>query len=584
MSAPRPGSVAARPANGVRWTSTNGIPLHDLVPDHLRRRWVDAGWCPDRDLYALFAATVRAHPQRTAIVDAAGPLDYAALDACVRRVAAALTAAGLGPRDVIGIQAPNTRWAAVAELAVAAIGAVALPFPPGRGWRDAVGLLGRSRASAVIVTRTAGQTPLAANLARLRPRLPLLESVFVFGEAPEGCRSLDPWLHDGASGWRPTPIDPESPARILVSSGTEADPKMVAYSHNAIAGGRANYIAALHDGREPMRNLILVPLFSSFGSCGTSVTLAGLGGTMLLLDRFDPAAALRMITEQRPTHVFGVPTMLLRMAAQSPALGEDLSSLRAVVASGAALHAPAAEASQRRFRCPTINVYGSADGVNCHTTPEDSPPAAGHVGRPDPSVAEIRVVGEDDAPVPAGQPGEIWARGPMTPLCYVNAAEFDQRYRASGGWVRTGDRGRLDRQGRLWVLDRIKQVVIRGGYTISPAKVEQLLHAHPSVTDAVCVATPDPDLGERLCACITQRSGTETLTLADIGAFLRDGCGLEPRKLPEGLVVLPELPLGPTGKVCRQTLSRLAAENADQRLPAWAGADPAPSRSGTTQP
>lgn len=574
----------ARPTNAAPWTSTNGITLHDLVPERLRREWVDTGWCPDRDLYALFAATVRTHPQRTALVDSAGPVTYATLDASVRRVAAALVDAGHGQRDVIGIQAPNSRWAAVAELAVAAVGAVALPYPPDHGWRDTLGLLDRSRASAVIVTRTAGQTPLAANLARLRPRLPYLESVFVFGQAPDACRSLDPWLEERACRWRPQPVDPEAPARILVSSGTEAEPKMVAYSHNAVAGGRANYIAALHGGSQPMRSLILVPLFSSFGSCGTSVTLAGLGGTMLLLDRFDPTAALRMITEQRPTHVFGVPTMLLRMAQERPTPDEDLSSLHAVVSSGAPLRAPALEASQRRFRCPLVNVYGSADGVNCHTTTQDSPPAAGHVGQPDPSVADIRIVADDGTPVPVGQAGEIWARGPMTPLCYVNAAELDQRYRASGGWVRTGDRGRIDSQGRLWVLDRIKQVVIRGGYTISPAEVEQLLHAHPAVTDAACVAVPDPDLGERLCACIAQRSDTATLTLTDVSAFLRDECGLDPRKLPEAVLVLSELPLGPTGKVCRQTLQRMAAVNADQRVPTRAGADPAPSRSDTTKP
>ncbi|MDP8970674.1 MAG: acyl--CoA ligase [Actinomycetota bacterium] len=583
MITARPGSAAAHRMDGHPWTSTNGIALRDLVPERLRRSWVAKGWCPDQDLYSLFHEAVRAHPDRTAIVDPAGTVDYASLDRLVRGVAAALADSGHGPRDVIGIQAPNGRWAAVAELAIAAVGAVALPHPPGRGWRDTVGLLGRSRASALIVTETAGQTPLAANVARLRPRLPFLKSVFVLGKAPAGCRSLDPWLGDTAAGrWPPQPVDPEAPARILVSSGSEAEPKMVAYTHNALAGGRASYVAALHDGCQPMRNLILVPLFSAFGSCGTSVTLARLGGTMLLLDRFDPAAALRMITEHRPTHVFGVPTMLLRMARKRPAPGEDLSSLSALVASGATLHPTTIEACQRRFGCPVVNVYGSADGVNCHTMPQDSPPGEGHVGRPDPAVAEIRIVAGDGKAAPAGQPGEIWARGPMTPLCYVNAAELDQRYRSPDGWVRTGDRGLLDAEGRLWVIERIKQVVIRGGYTISPAEVEQQLHTHPAIADAVCVIMPDPELGERLCACIAQPAGTTRLTLADVCAFLRDERGLEPRKLPEALVVLPELPLGPTGKVCRQTLSRLAAVNADRR--GRTGVGPAPSRSDRTQP
>ncbi|MPZ65446.1 MAG: AMP-binding protein [Pseudonocardiaceae bacterium] len=569
------------------WTSTNGITLRDLVPARLRRDWVDKGWCPDRDLYSLFGEAARTHPGRTAVVDSAGTTDYATLDASVRRVATALMEAGYGERDVIGIQAPNDRRAVAAELAVAAIGAVALPFPPGRGWRDTVTLLGRSRASAMIVADTAGDTPLAENLTGLRPRLPDLGSVFVFGEAPAGCRSLDPWLLDDAVGreWRPQPpVNPEGPARILVSSGSEAEPKMVAYSHNAMAGGRANYVAALSDGRQPMRNLVLVPLFSSFGSCGTSVTVARHGGTLLLLDTFDSATALRMITRHRPTDVFGVPTMLRRMAAERPTPGEDTSSLHALVASGAALHTTTIEACQERFGCPIINVYGSADGINCHTAVEDSPPELGRVGRPDPKVAEIRIVGDDGVPLPAGQQGEIWARGPMTPLCYLNAVELDERYRPPGGWVRTGDCGLIDSEGQLQVVDRIKQVVIRGGYNISPAEIEQQLDIHPVVADAVCLAMPDPELGERLCACVTQQPGTATLTLAAINAFLENERGLDRRKLPESLVVLPELPLGPTGKVCRQTLARLAALSVGERDRLRAGVDPESSRSGTKWP
>lgn len=541
------------------WTSTNGIVLGDLVPAALRRRWVEQGYCPDRDLYALFSEHVQAHPQRAAVVDAAGAIDYAALDAHVRHIAAALADAGYGRGDIIGIQVPNGRRAVAAELAVAAIGAVALPYPTGRGRRDSLSLLGRSRASAAIVVDAAGEVPLAATLAGLRPALPTLRTVFVFGAALDGCQSLDRWLDDPAAmrRWRPAPVDPEAPVRILVSSGSEAEPKMVAYSHNAMGGGRGNYVEALHDGSDPMRNLILVPLASSFGSCGT-VTLARHGGTLLLLDAFDPAAALRMITDHRPTHVFGVPTMLSRMADQPRTPGEDISSLCTLVASGAVLHAGAMEACRERFGCTVLNVYGSADGVNCHTAGGDSAPGAGCVGRPDPAVAHIRIADAHGRPVPAGREGEIWALGPMTPLCYVNAPELDARYRPPGGWVRTGDRGLIDPDGYLRVIGRSKQVIIRGGYNISPAEIERQLGVHPAIADAACVAVADPDLGERVCACVAQQPGTPPLTLTEINTFLERDRGLERRKLPELLVALSELPLGPAGKVCRQTLTRLA--------------------------
>ncbi len=560
-------------ATTMTWTSTNGIVLGDLVPAVLRRRWVERGYCPDRDLYTLLREHVRAHPRQTAVIDAAGAIDYATLDTRVRRIAAALAAAGLGPRDIIGIQLPNSWRAVAAELAVAAVGAVALPYPAGRGRRDSLSLLGRSRASAAIVADVAGRVPLAANLAELRPELPDLRSVFVFGAAPDGCEPLDRWLaeEDAERGWCPEPVDPEAPARILVSSGSEAEPKMVAYAHNAMAGGRGNYLGALHHpgvsrggpggsrgGSAPMRSLILVPLASSYGSLGI-VMLARHGGTLLLLDAFDPAAALRMITAHQPTQVFGVPIMLRRITDRLRACGEDTSSLRALVSSSAALPAATIEACLTRFGAPVINIYGSADGVNCHTARGDCTPAPGCAGRPDPTVADIRIVDPRGRSVPEGQTGEIWSLGPMTPLCYVNAPELDARYRAPGGWVRTGDRGMIDSDGCLRVVDRLKQIVIRGGYHISPAEVERQINAHPAIADVACVAVPDPEFGERLCACVVPRSDTPPFTLPELNAFLERERGLERRKLPELLLALPELPLGPTDKVCRQTLVRLAS-------------------------
>jgi acyl-CoA synthetase (AMP-forming)/AMP-acid ligase II len=523
------------------WVSRDGIRIRDLVPRQLRRAWVRAGHCPDRDLYSLFAGHVREHPHRPAVIDAEGSLGYSALDALVRRNAATLADAGFGADDIIGIALPNGRDAVAAELAVAAIGAVALPYPQ-RGSAETLSLLGRARAGGLICASRPAESVLAG--------LGALRAVFT----PETLRSAkdDPQ-------WTPQPAHPEAPARILVSSGSEAEPKMVAYSHNAMAGGRAAYLRALHTGDEPMRNLVLVSLASSFGSCGTPVSVAALGATLLLTSGFDPERALRTITRYRPTHVFGVPTMLRRMADAPRSAGEDTSSLLAVVSSGAALPRATAEACDRRFGRPVITVYGSADGVNCHTAGIAADGSAG-TGAPDPAVADIEVTDERGRPVPVGFPGEVSAFGPMTPLCYVAAPELDARYRSDGGWVRTGDLGRFDAQGRLHLLGRSKQIVIRGGYNISPAEVERELGGHPALADVACVALPDPDLGERMCACVCLTPGAATITLPEITGYLERERGLDRRKLPEALVVLPEFPLGPTGKPCRRTLAAIAAD------------------------
>ncbi|WP_409473366.1 class I adenylate-forming enzyme family protein [Streptomyces sp. HC307] len=537
------------------WVSNNGVEIHDLVPAADRRAWAAQGHCPDRDLYTLFREHVRQHPGREAVIDPAGSMDYASLDAHVRRVAAVLAAVGLGERDIIALRLPNGRHAVVAELAVAAIGAVALAYPPGRGSRDTLSLLGRSRARGAIFT-----DPLDT---ALRRRLPHLEAVFTFGRGRPGALSLDT---PSRRGWHPRPVDPEAPARILVSSGSESEPKMIAYSHNAMAGGRANYLRALHRGDAPMRNLVLVPLASSFGSCGTSVTIAALGGTLLVRESFDPAATLRMITAERPTHVFGVPTMLRRLADQPALPDEDFTSLRAVVSSGAALPRATADACRRRLGRPVITVYGSSDGVNCHTAATGLSPYTG-TGLPDPAVAEIRIVdlhATDSRahanPLPPGQPGEIYAKGPMTPLCYVASPDLDARYRTATGWVRTGDRGMLDQHGRLHVLGRLKQIVVRGGYNISLAEVERELGAHPAIAEVACVGVPDADLGERLCACVREAPGAPPPTLESLNEFLERERGLERRKLPELLLRVQEMPLGPTGKICRRTLVTMTSE------------------------
>ncbi|MFG2557182.1 class I adenylate-forming enzyme family protein [Streptomyces sp. NPDC048581] len=534
------------------WISRAGVRFPDSVPRAQRRAWVTEGMCPDTDLYALFAGRAREHPDRQALVDDAGVLSYAALGAEVRRIAELFSQADLGDGDVVALLLPNGRDAVAAELAVYAIGSVALPIPQGGDDRDVRALLARSRARGAVLA--------SAHQAQAVADLPHLRTVFAPGPGDGVTHGLDGRVHGphasripARRSWRPRPADPYGPARILVSSGSEAEPKMVAYSHHALVGGRARYVRSLHpDTAVPPRHLVLVPLASSFGSLGTPVTLAALGGTLIVQSAFDAAGALRLIAEHRPTHLFAVPTMLRRIAGLPARQDEDTSSLRAVVSSGAALPTTTAQACRERFGRPVVTVYGSSDGVNCHTAGESHPPGDS-VGTPDPAVARIRITGLEGTPLPTGRTGQIEALGPMTPLCYVNAPELDARYRTPDGWVRTGDLGRLDARGRLHVLGRLKRIAVRGGLNISLAEVERELGTHPALAEAVCVPVPDPDLGERLCACVRPAPGAPVPTLSDLTTHLGDR-GLARRKYPEHLLVVDEMPLGPTGKVCYRTL------------------------------
>ncbi|WP_369381643.1 class I adenylate-forming enzyme family protein [Streptomyces sp. cg36] len=532
------------------------VVLRDLLPARLRRSWAVDGVCPDLDLYSLYRARQIADPHRAAVIDAKGKLCYTALDRRARCMAAGLEGLGIRSGDVVGVQLPAGREAVVADIALAALGAVALPFPVGRGGREAVSLLGRSEAVAVIAATEHRGSRHAADLLALRDELPLLRAVVAAGPGvvPEGAVPLRELTRGDAHDFVPARPHPDAAARILVSSGSEAEPKMVAYSHNALAGGRGNFLGSLLTDGEPPRCLFLVPLASAFGSSGTAVTLARHGGTLVLLDHFSPEAAVRALVEHRPTHVLGVPTMVRMMLDR---LAEDgaapFTPPTALIVGGSPLDAATAEEARRVFGCPVVNLYGSADGVNCHTGLAAGPVAADGpgvlAGRPDPRVTDIRIALPGTAELeeaPPGAVGEIVARGPMSPLCYVAAPDLDARYRTADGWVRTGDLGRLEEDGTLRVVGRLKDVVIRGGANISPAEVELAIAAHPLVRDVVCVGVPDPLMGERLAVCLVGREGAE-LSLAELSAHL-DARGLERRKHPERLLHVAQLPLTPAGK------------------------------------
>ncbi|CAM5525297.1 2,3-dihydroxybenzoate-AMP ligase [Streptomyces avidinii] len=571
------------------------VALHDLLPAGLRRSWAVDGTCPDLDLYSLFRARQISDLHHTAVIDAKGKLCYTALDRKVRCLATGLAGLGIGPGDVVGVQLPSGRNAVIADLALAAIGAVALPFPVGRGSQEARCLLRRAEAVAVIAAVEHRGSHHAADLRDLRDRpgeLPALRHVIAAGTgataggtagakaggtAPEGTIPLSALLRSDPAAFVPARPDPDSAARILVSSGSESEPKMIAYSHNALAGGRGNFLASLMpDGTRP-RCLFLVPLASAFGSNGTAVTLARHGGTLVLLDHFTPEAAVAAVREHRPTHILGVPTMIRMMVDRLEAEAEGaggfaaglLPAPTAVIVGGAPLDETTAQSAGRVFGCPVVNLYGSADGVNCHTGL-----GAGHAeaesagiaaGRPDPRVADIRIVDtETHERLPDGAVGEIIARGPMTPMCYVASPDLDARYRTPEGWVRTGDLGLLDEDGVLHVVGRLKDIVIRGGANISPAEVERELSSHVQVRDVVCVGVPDEVMGERLAACVVPR-GAQDPTLGSLGEHLARR-GLEPRKHPELLLLLTELPLTPAGKpdraALRDRLARVAASAA----------------------
>lgn len=534
----------------------NNTGIIDLVPMDVRNEWVRNGTYPNKSVFQLFRQHAERHPEKLAVLSPEASISYGELLERSLRLAAGLRAQGIVPGDVVAYQLTNSWRCCAIDLAAAALGAVVAPFPPGRGRLDIESLLRRCAARAVVVPDEFAGIDLCELIESLRPTLLSLRILIVEGQARQGWSALNHLLDAEPLGREALPeVCPNSPVRLLVSSGTESEPKLVAYSHNALVGGRGRFLQRLHEDGESFRGMYLVPLGSSFGSTATFGSLSWLGGSIVVLPAFDVPTAIRAIETLRPTHVLGVPTMLQRIAAD-PLLAEvDTSSLVGLISGGSLID----EASVRRcveaFGCGFISLYGSADGVNCHNTLDDPLEVVlRSVGRPNPSVCEIRIVDEQGAEVPWGEIGEIKARGPLSPMQYVNAPELDARYRDAEGWVCTGDLGYIDRDGYLILAGRKKDIIIRGGQNISPVQIEMLATGHPDVVCAACVPVSDPDLGQRVCICVTLREGAARFSLSELTDYLRQQ-GLEVNKLPEYLRFYRALPLSPAGKVDNKVLA-----------------------------
>ncbi|HEV7863510.1 MAG TPA: class I adenylate-forming enzyme family protein, partial [Acidimicrobiia bacterium] len=526
----------------------------DLVPAALRAAWVDAGHTPGVDLRTLFEEQSARHPDKVAVIDDEKSTTYAEVGAMADRIAGLLTEWGIGRGDVVAIQFPNIAEACAADLAVASVGATCLAYPVLYRHNEVRSLLARSGAVACLFARRLRDFDYAAMMADLRPDLPALKNLAVLGDPAEGCDSLDARLGaDGPAPPRPAvAVGPFDPARIIVTSGTEAAPKMVLYSHAAIGGGIAQVLGVLRPD-DDTRFLLLPPLSTGFGSLGTYAALARYGVTMAVTSVFDPAAVTKLIERERITHMLAVPTMLAMMLAAGSG-DADLSSLRVVGSFGAAMSEDRVRATLAFFGgSPSsgvrfINGYGCSDGAICMTGWDDPPEKiAQTVGRPSPAMSQIRILDDDGAELAVGETGEVCARGPMSPLGYFESPELDDRYRFHGGWVRTGDLGFFDADGYLHIAGRKKDIIVRGGYNISPAETEALLCTHPAIAEAACVGYPDERLGECMCAFVVLAPGAEAPTLEELAAFLEGG-GLARIKVPERLEIIDAMPLNPTGK------------------------------------
>ena len=483
-------------------------------------------------------------------------LTYADWDTLADRVAAGLAVRGVGRGDVVALLLPSTPFYLVAYLGAARLGAITTGINV-RYRRSEIGhILRRSGARCLLAVEEWHEADFRSTVEGLRAELPGLAEV-VWLSADRLRVGTANTVADLAGGARPTsavPPAPDDPVAIVFTSGTTGIPKGAWYNHRNLLA-LAEIDGRRHAGGAPSspKHLAAGLSFAHIGTMARIAIQIAQRGTSIVHDAFDPAAVLEMVERERLEHLGGIPTQVIMLLDHPDRARRDLSSLRSVLVGGA----PAAPALIRRVQETlhvTVSVRYSSTEVGIATASLlDDPPEllATTVGKATPGV-ELRVVDAANRPLPPDTPGEVVVRSPATMRGYWQDPDATAATIDADGWVHTGDVGVLDAAGYLRLRGRQSEMFIRGGYNVYPAEIEELLAHHPKVARAAIVGLPDPVFGEVGWAFVVSRDPAAPPDLAELRTFI--GAELASFKRPDGLTLLPELPLTPMYKVDKRAL------------------------------
>jgi long-chain acyl-CoA synthetase len=365
---------------------------------------------------------------------------------------------------------------------------------------------------------------------------------------PEGFRELL-----GAASPQPELADvaDDDTAVILYTSGTTGKPKGAELTHANLRVNAQTKVETLIEIDE--RDVILgaLPLFHSFGQ--TAAMNAGIlaGACLTLLPRFDPTKALEIIERDGVTIFLGVPTMYSAMLSVPAEQRADTSSLRTCVSGGASLPVEVLRAFEGQFGTQILEGYGLSETSPVasfnHPDRERKP---GSIGTPIRDV-QMRAVDEHDQDVPQGEVGEIVIKGPNVMKGYWQRPEATAEA-MRGGWFHTGDLAKVDEDGYFFIVDRKKDLIIRGGYNVYPREVEEVLYEHPAVAEAAVIALPHAELGEEVGAAVGLKAGAQA-TPDELQDFVKERVAAY--KYPRRVWLVDELPKGPTGKILKREIA-----------------------------
>ncbi|MFI9274418.1 long-chain fatty acid--CoA ligase [Kitasatospora sp. NPDC052896] len=504
-------------------------------------------------LATVLAESAHRRPDHAALVLDGRRITYHELWRDARRYAAVLRGHGLGPGARIALLLPNTAHFPLAYFGVLALGAVAVPVNPLLRAEEIAHVLRDSAAAALICAATElGEGAEAADATGT----PLFT---VAVEREGGAPRLD------VLAGRAEPIaaevqrEPGDLAVVLYTSGTTGRPKGAMLTHRNLVTNVATTM--LSPFAFQARDVLLgcLPLSHTFGQiCGMSTCFRA-GATLVLMPRFDGPRALDLMVRERCTLMMGVPTMYLALLAAARS-DPRRPPLDRVFSGGAALPVAVLEEIRATFGCPVYEGYGLTETspVVAYNQPA-WPTRPGTVGRPirgvDVAIARAEVEGRIEL-LPAGEVGEVVIRGHNVMAGYLNRPEATAEVIVDG-WFRSGDLGRLDADGYLSIVDRKKDLILRGGYNVYPREVEEVLTRHPAIAQVAVVGLPHERHGQEVCAFVLVRPGirADAVLAEEIVAWARTR--LAAYKYPRRVEFLHAFPLGPGGKVLkRELLSR----------------------------
>ncbi|MFG3285434.1 4-coumarate--CoA ligase family protein [Streptomyces sp. NPDC048111] len=525
------------------------------APRILRSEYADVPVVDEPIHEAVLARSSATRPDDIALVDGTDPsgtttLTYGQLDAQHRRLAAALAAAGLRKGDVLALHSPNSVLYPVVFYGATRAGASVTTAHPLCTAEEFAKQLADSSARWIVTV-----SPLLATARRAAELVGGIAEIFVCDRA-EGHRSV---VHDLLTCDAPEPavsIDPADDIAVLpYSSGTTGVPKGVMLTHRNIATN----LAQLHP-LVPMvpgdRILAVLPFFHIYGMTALLNAPLRCGATVVVLPRFELGQFLAAIERHRITGLYVAPPIVLALAKHPAVARYDLSCLEYIVSAAAPLDAELAAACSQRLGLPPVRqAYGMTElSPGTHTVPLATPdPPPGAVGKLLPST-EMRILRLDDPERDAepGEEGEVAVRGPQVMKGYLGRPEATAAMIDPAGWVHTGDVGRVDDDGWLYVVDRVKELIKYKGFQVAPADLEAVLLTHPGIADAAVIGVYDADGNEVPKAFVVRQAGAPGLDADEVTQYVAGR--VAPYKKVRRVEFVDSVPRAASGKILRREL------------------------------